>query len=203
VRIKPSTTTVPKIHDLEPPSMAMAPVLRWPAHWWESEGSPRDDSPSFPLRDELNYRGYEGGRLASVEFYKALKPARRLLVIDNYFDREHGLEPLCSFLETRTLALVRILSPEIADADIANMRDELFQYLRASLPRDVVPDVQWRNRIATRLPTHDRFAIVDDELWHFGATVGGAHPSVNAFSRGWSASVTKAEEHFDHLWGDR
>ena len=33
---------------------------------------------------------------------------------------------------------------------------------------------------------HDRFAIVDDELWHFGATVGGFHHGVNAATRGWN-----------------
>lgn len=47
---------------------------------------------------------------------------------------------------------------------------------------------------------HDRFAIVDDELWHFGATVGGFHASVNAASRGWSAVDSGAIAFFELAW---
>jgi hypothetical protein len=51
---------------------------------------------------------------------------------------------------------------------------------------------------------HDRFAIVDDELWHFGATVGGLHTLVNAATRGWRADDHKAVEFFETAWnGDR
>lgn len=32
---------------------------------------------------------------------------------------------------------------------------------------------------------HDRFAIMDQEIWHFGAAVGGMHKKLSAFSRGW------------------
>jgi len=49
---------------------------------------------------------------------------------------------------------------------------------------------------------HDRFAIIDDELWHFGATVGGFHSSVNAVSRGWRASEHGAIDFFEMLWNE-
>jgi hypothetical protein len=47
---------------------------------------------------------------------------------------------------------------------------------------------------------HDRFAIIDDELWHFGGTVGGFHASVSAASRGWRASDHGAIEFFEMIW---
>lgn len=47
---------------------------------------------------------------------------------------------------------------------------------------------------------HDRFAIVDDELWHFGATVGGFHADVSAASRGWRASDHGAIDFFEEIW---
>lgn len=47
---------------------------------------------------------------------------------------------------------------------------------------------------------HDRFAIIDNELWHFGATVGGFHSSVNAATRGWSASDHGAIVFFELVW---
>jgi hypothetical protein len=47
---------------------------------------------------------------------------------------------------------------------------------------------------------HDRFAIIDDDLWHFGGTVGGFHASVSAASRGWRASEHGAVEFFELIW---
>ncbi|MDA8500449.1 MULTISPECIES: hypothetical protein [unclassified Citrobacter] len=47
---------------------------------------------------------------------------------------------------------------------------------------------------------HDRFAIIDDELWHFGATVGGFHTSLSAVSRGWCAIETGAADFFNLAW---
>lgn len=47
---------------------------------------------------------------------------------------------------------------------------------------------------------HDRFAVVDDELWHFGATVGGLHHGVNAATRGWSATAVGAVRFFGEVW---
>ena len=32
---------------------------------------------------------------------------------------------------------------------------------------------------------HDRFALMDGEIWHFGGTVGGVRPHLTAYSRGW------------------
>ncbi|WP_084488310.1 hypothetical protein [Pseudomonas sp. CFII64] len=47
---------------------------------------------------------------------------------------------------------------------------------------------------------HDRFAVVDDELWHFGGTAGGFHAKVSAASRGWRASDHGAIEFFELAW---
>lgn len=47
---------------------------------------------------------------------------------------------------------------------------------------------------------HDRFAIIDDELWHFGATVGGFHSRVSAASRGWRAADHGAISFFEEIW---
>ena len=41
------------------------------------------------------------------------------------------------------------------------------------------------NRLEMWNSTHDRFAIMDQEIWHCGAAVGGMHGSLSALSRGW------------------
>lgn len=48
---------------------------------------------------------------------------------------------------------------------------------------------------------HDRFAIVDDELWH--GTAGGFQASVSAASRGWRAVDHGAIDFFEKIWSAR
>jgi hypothetical protein len=47
---------------------------------------------------------------------------------------------------------------------------------------------------------HDRFAIVDGELWHFGSTVGGLHEELSAASRGWDSEKHGALRFFNDAW---
>lgn len=47
---------------------------------------------------------------------------------------------------------------------------------------------------------HDRFAVTDGELWHFGGTVGGIQPDLTAVSRGWSAVSQKFIDLFNQVW---
>lgn len=62
-------------------------------------------------------------------------------------------------------------------------------------------DVGWLTMQRDAFPyAHDRFAIVDGELWHFGATVGGGHSSLTAATRGWCAVQTGAADFFKRVW---
>lgn len=45
---------------------------------------------------------------------------------------------------------------------------------------------------------HDRFAILDNTLWHFGSDVGSSNKSLHATSYGWSAE--QASIFFKKLW---
>jgi len=47
---------------------------------------------------------------------------------------------------------------------------------------------------------HDRFAIIDNDLWHFGSTVGGLHWRLSAATRGWPAEDHGAVQFFDDVW---
>ena len=43
---------------------------------------------------------------------------------------------------------------------------------------------------------HDRFAIMDGEIWHCGASICGMHAALNAVSRGWVDEEDKLMEFF-------
>jgi hypothetical protein len=61
--------------------------------------------------------------------------------------------------------------------------------------------IEIRFSLGSKFPyVHDRFAIIDSELWHFGATVGGLHSLVNAATRGWDAEAHDAVRFFDEAW---
>jgi hypothetical protein len=47
---------------------------------------------------------------------------------------------------------------------------------------------------------HDRFALVDDDLWHFGSTVGGGYHQLSAASRGWYERAPELSRVFENLW---
>lgn len=93
-----------------------------------------------------------------------------------------------------------------APLDGEDSKGELLEFLGAALygevPDDGVEGIQWIDYLHKEPSTdiHDRFAIVDNELWHFGADVGGAHLSINAASRGWNAEERGAVRFFDNVW---
>ena len=61
--------------------------------------------------------------------------------------------------------------------------------------------VQWRFLDgADQEMVHDRFALVDDDLWHWGASVGGLHRGIHAASHGWRTAAPAFEALFLELW---
>ena len=44
---------------------------------------------------------------------------------------------------------------------------------------------------------HDRFALLDEEIWHFGWTVCGVGHTLNAYSRGWNDRNGKFKDYLN------
>ncbi|MDP9607226.1 UNVERIFIED_ORG: hypothetical protein J2W38_007047 [Variovorax paradoxus] len=169
-------------------------------------------SPHFP-KDlaGVHDRFYASAPRPLETFRRAVMDAvERVLIMDDYFLMPDKGEPA-----ERLWTVLDWLHPRLAASDIriltkkhAEIDEELLQLFR---DREEEINNQARRgkrcsiQVNTRLRegfnyVHDRFAIVDDELWHFGATVGGFHASVNAASRGWSAADAGAIEFFDLAW---
>ena len=126
-----------------------------------------------------------------------------ILVLDPHFD-EIGARALSSALSSSQASDVRLLTGggDIDRDGRERLRQELTQCLNLyqSTPRGF--EVRWNANLDRHdFPfLHDRFAIVDGELWHFGSTVGGGHPGVTAASGPWSTSTTRAVEFFEECW---
>lgn len=142
----------------------------------------------------------KGNAMGLVAFETAVKEAhRRLLVLDPHFD-DTGVSALRGALDYSQADEIRFLTGQSAD-DTTPWHQDLERRINMNRmgQRDVA--VQWRKLRRNSFPfLHDRFAVVDDALWHFGATVGGGHPGVNAASGPWSADRAKAIDFFDECW---
>lgn len=112
----------------------------------------------------------------------------RVLIMDPHFDGRCGLASIWDALEQTGAATIRILT---------NRHHELEEWLKEKDYRLPVNIEVRHNQISN---VHDRFAVIDYDLWHFGSTVGGAHPKLSATSHGWSNHVPPFVRLFDELW---
>lgn len=144
------------------------------------------------------------------EFENAISTAQRVWIIDKHLFSEDGKNPshsrrikkVVNWFLTNHIQNIRVLTGHHDDqAEIENEFKELEYFIIDSRTK---VDAPLKVEISFSLKDfdyiHDRFAIIDEELWHFGATVGGFHRDVNAASRGWSADAHKAVQFFDTAW---
>lgn len=141
----------------------------------------------------------------------------RILVLDDYLFKtkvgspQSRIDQILNWLPDTLVAYdVRLLTKEIGAqafmADIVRQFEaRAAEINKASGYRSQNVVIQVRFTLERTFPyVHDRFAIVDNELWHFGATVGGLHNLVNAATRGWDVDRHDAVRFFDAAWdGDR
>lgn len=179
---------------------------------------PNGDSTRFPDWNELTARlKAEIPRPLQTFGHAVSQARRRVLIIDAYlFDplKERGnshqhrvMEILCWLPEDRFSATdVRILTGSLNSKENEDyVRRELTEHAEEINSRKSKGSPHCVIEVNFNLGrhfghVHDRFAIIDDELWHFGATVGGFHHQVSAASRGWRADDHRAVQFFDLAW---
>lgn len=164
----------------------------------------------FPEYDAIMARyGVDDVRLVK-EFEKAISTAQRVWIIDKHLFSEDGKNPVHSrrikkvvnWFLTSQIQTIRILTGHHDEqAEIEKEFEDLEEFVTDDRARVDAPlKVELSFALKDFDYIHDRFAMIDDELWHFGATVGGFHRDVNAASRGWSAETHKAVQFFDTAW---
>lgn len=164
----------------------------------------------FPEYDAIMARyGVDDVRIVR-EFEKAISNAQRVWIIDKHLFSEDGKNPshgrrikkVVNWFLTNHIQTIRILTGHHDEqAEIEKAFKELEDVIIDDRARVDVPlKVELSFALKNFDCIHDRFAIIDEELWHFGATVGGFHRDVNAASRGWNANAHKAVQFFDTAW---
>lgn len=167
----------------------------------------RHDAPHFPDADAIRGRrdSIEAGNELSLRaFEEAVEGAElHVFVLDHHFDKQ-GADILGGALMLSQVRDVRLLTGRgsLADADREELENVLTQSCNKERHDRRQVAVRWRATLRTdRFPfLHDRFAIIDEGLWHFGATVGGGYPRLTAVSGPWSATATRAVPFFEECW---
>lgn len=189
-------------------------VILWPIELGYGNLSNGDNN-CFPTLPAIKARNSNEKTNPLATFGEAISQAQsRVWIIDAHFlepdkgNVQQRVDQITSWLLHDSFSAIDIRfliashHSKEHDEDLQSQFNELSKIINESKDsRDQRCNIEIKFHLRSGFPyVHDRFAIIDDELWHFGATVGGFHSQVSAATRGWSASEHKAEEFFNLAW---
>lgn len=196
-------------------SISIAPkVLRpFPAKeilWGSQDGG----QARFPTSTLAWARKHSSDPVPLQKFAKAVAGAQeRIWIIDEYLlipDQGKGsvtdrVEKILTWLPSCIAASdIRLLTKqhqEVSEGDLMKFKKRAQDISNYGARRGKECFIQIKMHLTRQCGfIHDRFAIVDDELWHFGGTVGGFHAAISATSRGWRAADHGAIDFFEEIW---
>ena len=189
-----------------PAASLIEPRLFWPSIEYGQRIENRDLY-NFPDIDRIVGRYKKGNTntdLALTTFEDAVGQSQdHILVLDPHFD-EIGVHALAPALEYSNAWDIRLLtgSGDVSDRDRKELKELLTAYRNMHASGPSATEVRWSSKLDKHcFPyLHDRFAIIDGALWHFGWTVGGGNPGLTAASGPWSAAETRANPFFEECW---
>lgn len=188
------------------PAPAKPPQLLWSSVTYE-QGVDSLDTTHFPDLDRVyeRYDAVERGIECGLRAFEqaVTEAAIHVLVLDPHFDRQ-GAEILGGALLLSQARDVRLLTSR--GGLLEEERKGLASMLTESCNEGRLDNLKVEARWSAALDRHDfpflhdRFAVVDGSLWHFGATVGGGHRGLTAASGPWPAVKSRAIVFFDECW---
>lgn len=165
----------------------------------------------FPRRYELQRLREPNPRAYLHVFAGAVSRAtERLWVLDLHY-HPHGHAGIVHALRAAQVKDVRILSERVPPAqDKTALLEELLAAREMAWaegrpdrrPVEAQGRLEWRDRLdKEHYPyPHDRFVVVDEQLWHFGFAAGGSGRCLSAASGPWSAAAQGAFDFFEEVW---
>jgi hypothetical protein len=182
------------------------PTLIWPSipdHYQDKEYD-RYVVPPQLLTDKRHQHCYNRNQLGVQSlgcnaFWQKVVTSQILLILDSHFDKA-AMRALRDELEKGrgSFSDLRVIC---AERDAHSVFDDVKKRLRRTkriMPGGTIDMRCWTRGAPPHI--HDRFAVTDHELWHFGGTVGGLHQDLTAVSRGWEASSHRFLKFFDEVW---
>jgi len=119
----------------------------------------------------------------SNKFWVTFENCKNITIIDKYlsekeFDRIKDIVEKWEYNNTLALREINIY---IYEPELKDKKEEIIFSIKKLMNKNfIIYSSKDRDLL------HDRFAILDDELFHFGGTVGGYQQGLTAYSCGWS-----------------
>ncbi|HIF9401338.1 TPA: hypothetical protein ACX6RY_001288 [Photobacterium damselae] len=198
----PTSPCMPIILTAPPVTIQLKPELIWPSIC--EKGLTSNDMRKIPTEAQIFNKHGQWTRneklFESIEFWESATKAEEIRIIDPHLDI-HAIKSIRELLyiatEIKTLKI--LISSNALSGDIQSVFEDLCTHLKDNGCKGSLELKQSLD--SNKYPyLHDRFAVVDGELWHFGATVGGLHHSLNAFSRGWDDNDHNFKNFFEDVW---
>lgn len=159
-----------------------------------------DRSRNLADRDSLSSYDYGNDAAFSPRFAEAVMRASRVWIVDGYLSDEPDVADELFFIVTiANVEQTRVItSRQDRWEEVRRLAEQYNSDSRRSGQIELC-FIASREKGFGALP-HDRFALVDGILWHWGATVGGGYSGINACSYGWSSARRGVSTWFDKLW---
>lgn len=145
------------------------------ASWDNGEREPKDI-------EKITSGCFDRKNLHSNTFWNKFKTSPEIIIIDKFFEKE-DLEKILKIIEKlkEKQKLITFEKLVLFTENIKSKKEILSAIKRNLAGKFRVYELKNKN-------IHDRFAILDGELFHFGSTVGGkTTEGFTAFSCGWEA----------------
>jgi hypothetical protein len=191
------------ISDLSRAKTGQGATIAWPL--------PNRCLPHFPTLKELEKNSSYKENRQLLPFLEAIRKAEQLLwIIDKNFlqkkkvSSQNGIDTIFEAVSVSNVQDIKIIAmpggseTPSAEDEVKRLKNARRNYKSGQerLPIAICTNLDKQ----TSSLIHDRFAIVDNVLWHFGSDVGGRDAALNAVSLGWDAGDTNAKSFFSDLW---
>lgn len=102
---------------------------------------------------------------------------RRILLALSEREKRHDPNPIC-------VRIISVFSEQSEESVVKAIEEHNFKYSTLEVFSYGKDLSDW---------IHDRFALIGDQMWHFGAKIGAMHKGINAFSGPWSDSCASMQ----------
>lgn len=185
----------------------LQPTILWGRLTYSSSVECAEDS-FFPSREE--YHGWikNDSHLRYLpSFLYAIMDAYKVDIIDQYFDIT-TCKMLSIALGASNVQQIRVICGQKNRLNLSQYEENMNQArhrAEGANGKEVfnikVKWIQENTRNAKKIHRiHDRYALIDSELWHFGGNTACNMRSLTCATRGWSVLETKADIMFNYLW---
>lgn len=193
------------------------PQLYWPLFEFDSEEISYSNTDRIVLKDYNSFLGFEEYSQSIERYFRWKQKADLKLlrydtqfiielcscttsayIVDKFFDVAEFDIIIDKLLKLENYPLRKLFI--ICDSNYDKLRHRIT--CRNTDEKKVTVDIMissFSNAGLRYFDIHDRFALLDDEIWHFGWTVCGIGNSLNAYSRGWIDSNGKFREYLNKI----